>query len=188
MENLDKLISINNWFDEPLDTPIYIAGPCSAETEEQVFATASEISKNSKIKIFRAGLWKPRTRPNTFEGVGSKGLAWLKKVKEQFGLRIAVEVANPEHVELCLKNDIDVLWIGARTVSNPFSIQEIAKSLANVKIPILIKILLIPTLICGLVQSKDFITTMYINLLLFTEVFIHLKKLFSEIFQNGKFL
>lgn len=139
MESFDKIISINNWFNKPLDSPLYIAGPCSAETEEQVINTASEISKNSKINVFRAGLWKPRTRPNTFEGVGSKGLPWLKKVKEKYGLLIAVEVANPEHVALCLENNIDVLWIGARTVSNPFSIQEMAKSLANVQIPVLIK-------------------------------------------------
>lgn len=139
MDNLDKLVSINNWFEKSLETPLYIAGPCSAETEKQVLETASEISKNSSVKIFRAGLWKPRTRPNTFEGVGSIGLQWLKKVKEQFGLLIAVEVAHPEHVELCLKNNIDLLWIGARTVSNPFSIQEIAKSLSNVNIPVLIK-------------------------------------------------
>lgn len=139
MENLDKLISINNWFDSPINTPLYIAGPCSAETEEQVLSTAKEISKNSKINVFRAGLWKPRTRPNTFEGVGAKGLPWLRDVKEQFGLKIAVEVAQPEHIELCLENEIDILWIGARTVSNPFSIQEIANALKDIDVPILVK-------------------------------------------------
>lgn len=139
MENLDKLISIENWFEKQIEAPIYIAGPCSAETEEQVIQTACEISKNSKINVFRAGLWKPRTRPNTFEGVGKQGLPWLKRVKEQFGLKIAVEVAHPEHIELCLNNNIDVLWIGARTVSNPFSIQEIADSLKNINIPVLVK-------------------------------------------------
>lgn len=118
--------------------PIIMAGPCSAETEEQVIETARQLSKIG-IKIFRAGLWKPRTRPNTFEGVGKKGLPWLKRVKEEFGMYTATEVANAKHVFEALKGGVDILWIGARTTANPFAVQEIAEALEGVDIPILVK-------------------------------------------------
>ena len=116
-----------------------IAGPCSAETEEQVMAVAKELVTMPEVRLFRAGIWKPRTRPNSFDGVGSVGLGWLKKVKEITALPVTVEVAQALHVEECLKNDIDVLWIGARTTANPFMVQEIADSLRGVQIPIIIK-------------------------------------------------
>ena len=137
-----KLIPINKWFTELQNIKhLLIAGPCSAETEMQVLKTALEINKIEQVKVFRAGIWKPRTRPNNFEGVGNVGLEWLKKVKEQTNLLTTVEVATPEHVELCLKkpDSVDILWIGARTTANPFSIQELANSLKGVDIPILIK-------------------------------------------------
>ncbi|NNC86572.1 MAG: bifunctional 3-deoxy-7-phosphoheptulonate synthase/chorismate mutase type II [Bacteroidia bacterium] len=119
--------------------PYYIFGPCSAESEEQVISTAKAISENFSDVVYRAGLWKPRTRPGNFEGVGEKGLGWLKSVKEQFGFQVCTEVANPKHLELCLKNGIDMVWLGARTTVNPFSVQEIADALKGVDIPVLIK-------------------------------------------------
>ncbi|MDH6342415.1 chorismate mutase [Parabacteroides sp. PFB2-12] len=118
--------------------PIVIAGPCSAETEEQVLNTARELAARG-IRIFRAGVWKPRTKPGGFEGVGSAGLAWLKRVKEETGMYVATEVATKEHVEEALKAGIDILWIGARTTVNPFAVQEIADALIGVDIPVLIK-------------------------------------------------
>jgi len=120
---------------------LIIAGPCSAETEQQVLETAHEIAKCEKVKLFRAGIWKPRTAPGNFEGVGERGLAWLKKVKEQTKLLTTTEVATPEHVEACLKNEgsVDVLWIGARTIANPFSVQALADALSGVDIPVMIK-------------------------------------------------
>ncbi len=118
--------------------PIVMAGPCSAETEEQVLSTAKELSEFG-IRIFRAGIWKPRTRPSAFEGVGREGLPWLKKVKEQYGMLTAVEVANVKHVYESLKAGIDILWIGARTSANPFAVQEIADSLRGVEIPVMVK-------------------------------------------------
>ncbi|MDR3094592.1 MAG: bifunctional 3-deoxy-7-phosphoheptulonate synthase/chorismate mutase type II [Bacteroidales bacterium] len=118
--------------------PLIMSGPCSAETEEQVMTTARDLAKIG-IKIFRAGIWKPRTRPNAFEGVGSEGLAWLKRVKDETGMLTAVEVANVKHVYEALKNNVDILWIGARTSANPFAVQEIADSLKGVNIPVLVK-------------------------------------------------
>ncbi|MDR1866460.1 MAG: bifunctional 3-deoxy-7-phosphoheptulonate synthase/chorismate mutase type II [Bacteroidales bacterium] len=118
--------------------PLIMAGPCSAETEEQVMAAARELA-GIGVKIFRAGIWKPRTRPNAFEGVGSAGLPWLRRVKEETGMRVAIEVANVKHVYEALKNNIDVLWIGARTSANPFAVQEIADSLRGVDITVLVK-------------------------------------------------
>ena len=115
-----------------------IAGPCSAETEEQVMDTATMLA-NKGIKIFRAGIWKPRTKPGGFEGIGVDGLAWLKRVKQETGMYVATEVATAKHVYECLKAGIDVLWIGARTTANPFAVQEIADALKGVDIPILIK-------------------------------------------------
>ncbi|MBI4945113.1 MAG: bifunctional 3-deoxy-7-phosphoheptulonate synthase/chorismate mutase type II [Bacteroidetes bacterium] len=122
-----------------LTSPLIIAGPCSAETEEQVLSTAKQIASLKKASIFRAGIWKPRTRPGSFEGVGSAGLEWLKKVKAETGLLTAVEVANVKHVSEALKSGVDVLWIGARTTVNPFSMQEIADSLQGVNIPVMVK-------------------------------------------------
>jgi chorismate mutase len=120
------------------DRPLIISGPCSAESEEQVIETARQLHKNG-IKIFRAGIWKPRTRPNSFEGVGSRGLLWLKRVKEEFGMFTSIDVANVKHVYEALKAGIDILWIGARTSVNPFSVQELADSLKGVDIPVMVK-------------------------------------------------
>lgn len=122
----------------PEKRPLVIAGPCSAETEEQLLETARQLSAQG-VKVFRAGIWKPRTKPGCFEGVGEKGLAWLGRVKEETGMLVATEVATRQHVEEALKAHIDILWIGARTVSNPFSVQEIADTLAGCDIPVLIK-------------------------------------------------
>ncbi|MBO8476920.1 MAG: bifunctional 3-deoxy-7-phosphoheptulonate synthase/chorismate mutase type II [Bacteroidetes bacterium] len=118
--------------------PIVIAGPCSAETEEQVMATARELAKNG-VKIFRAGIWKPRTKPGGFEGVGEQGLAWLRRVKEETGMLVATEVATKHHVKAALDAGVDVLWIGARTSANPFAMQEIADALVGVDVPVLVK-------------------------------------------------
>ena len=118
--------------------PLIISGPCSAETEEQVMATAVALQKIG-VKIYRAGVWKPRTKPGGFEGVGTEALTWLKRVKSELGMFTAVEVANAKHVQEALANDVDILWIGARTTANPFSVQEIADSLVGTDIPVLIK-------------------------------------------------
>ncbi|AMC10842.1 3-deoxy-7-phosphoheptulonate synthase [Lutibacter profundi] len=127
------------WLDDMnLSHPIVIAGPCSAETEEQVLKTAHEL-KNTDTNVFRAGIWKPRTRPGGFEGVGEIGLPWLQKVKEETGMLITTEVGNANHVELALKHDVDILWIGARTTVNPFVVQEIADALKGVDKPVLVK-------------------------------------------------
>ena len=136
MEN-DK--NLKNWLtDFQLTHPLVIAGPCSAETEEQVLKIAHEL-KNSDVSIFRAGIWKPRTRPGGFEGVGAIGLKWLQKAKAETGLLMAVEVANAAHVKLALEHDIDVLWIGARTTVNPFAVQEIADALRGTHKIVLLK-------------------------------------------------
>ncbi len=127
-----------SWCGECFSRPIVIAGPCSAESEEQMLSTARDLAANG-IKIFRAGIWKPRTRPNAFEGVGSEGLQWMKAVKEETGMLTSTEVANVRHVYDALKNGIDILWIGARTTANPFAVQEIADSLRGVDIPVLVK-------------------------------------------------
>lgn len=116
-----------------------IAGPCSAESKEQILSTAKEISTIAGINWFRAGIWKPRTRPNHFEGVGVKGLRWLSEVKKQTPLKVMTEVGTPAHIEKCLEHSIDGLWIGARTTTNPFYVQELAESLKGVNIPIFIK-------------------------------------------------
>ena len=121
-----------------LTKPILIAGPCSAESEKQTLETAHQLKKHKNL-IFRAGIWKPRTRPNSFEGIGSKGLQWLQKVKQETGLKSTVEVAKAKHVELALKHEVELLWIGARTTGNPFAMQEIADSLKGIDIPIMVK-------------------------------------------------
>ncbi|MCD4745386.1 MAG: bifunctional 3-deoxy-7-phosphoheptulonate synthase/chorismate mutase type II [Bacteroidales bacterium] len=138
MNSALNILPLNKWLNIS-KYPFVISGPCSAETEEQLLTTAKNIAKIPNVKIFRAGIWKPRTRPEFFEGVGIKGLKWLKNVKKETGLLIAVEVANPHHIEEALHYDIDILWIGARTVVNPFSIQELAKVLNGVDIPVMIK-------------------------------------------------
>ncbi len=125
-------ISISN------ERPMVISGPCSAETKEQVLATARRL-KGQGINIFRAGIWKPRTRPNSFDGVGIKGLPWLKKVKEETGMLVSTEVANASHVINSIKFGIDIIWIGARTTANPFAVQDIADVLKNYDIPVFIK-------------------------------------------------
>ena len=124
----------------PTDTqrPLVIAGPCSAETEEQVVQTAQALAEKG-CHIFRAGVWKPRTKPGGFEGVGERALKWLQRVKRETGMLVGTEVATPEHVELCLQHDIDLLWIGARTTANPFAVQSLADCLQGVDVPVLVK-------------------------------------------------
>lgn len=129
----------NNWISQ-FNTPLYIAGPCSAESEAQMLETAERIKISStEISVFRAGIWKPRTKPNGFEGVGVIGLDWLKMVKEEFGFLTATEVANAQHVDAVLKADVDILWIGARSTVNPFTVQEIAESLQGTDKIVLVK-------------------------------------------------
>lgn len=120
------------------ERPIVIAGPCSAETEEQVMTTARQLAAKG-CRIFRAGVWKPRTKPGGFEGNGEKALPWLQSVKNETGMLTATEVAMPEHVELALKYDVDMLWVGARTATNPFAMQELAESLRGFEGPVLVK-------------------------------------------------
>lgn len=138
MEVKLNLTPIEKWFPE-LDEPFAISGPCSAESEEQMLTIARDLVKLRNVKIFRAGIWKPRTRPNAFEGVGVVGLKWLRKVKEETGLLTSAEVANASHVEQAIKHGVDILWIGARTTVNPFSVQEIADALKGYDIPVMVK-------------------------------------------------
>ena len=119
--------------------PFIISGPCSAETESQMITTAKQLAATGKVHALRAGIWKPRTRPGQFEGAGAEGLQWLVMAKQETGLPITTEVANAAHVEACLKAGVDILWIGARTTVNPFSVQEIADSLRGVNIPVMVK-------------------------------------------------
>lgn len=134
------LQDLKNTWTEQFPKPIIIAGPCSAESESQMLETARRIKEsNAEIPIFRAGIWKPRTKPNGFEGVGVIGLNWLKKVKEEFGYKTATEVANAHHVEAALAADVDILWIGARSTVNPFTVQEIAEALKGTEKPVLVK-------------------------------------------------
>lgn len=123
-----------------LDRPLLIAGPCSAESREQVLATAEGIAEHApQVQVFRAGVWKPRTRPGGFEGIGEAALPWLAEVKQRTGLLTMTEVATPAHVDAALKAGVDLLWIGARTTPNPFSVQAIADALAGVDIPVFVK-------------------------------------------------
>jgi chorismate mutase len=119
--------------------PLVIAGPCSAETEDQLVATAHLLAATGKISALRAGIWKPRTRPGEFEGIGSIGLQWLKRAKDETGLPTAVEVATAKHVEEALKAGVDILWVGARSTANPFTVQEIADALKGVDVPVMVK-------------------------------------------------
>jgi chorismate mutase len=132
-----ELESIKTWLHT--DKPIIISGPCSAETEEQMVATAKQIAATGKVHALRAGIWKPRTRPGQYEGAGEEGLKWLIAAKKETGLPVATEVANAAHVEACLKAGVDILWVGARTTVNPFSVQEVADSLKGVDIPVMVK-------------------------------------------------
>jgi len=136
MENKKEMRQWLTNFD--LDHPLVIGGPCSAETEEQVLKIAHEL-KDTDVTVYRAGIWKPRTRPGMFEGVGAIGLGWLKKVKEETGLLTATEVANKDHVKLALDNDVDILWIGARSTVSPFIMQEIADALEGTDKIVLVK-------------------------------------------------
>jgi chorismate mutase len=130
---------LENWglFSE-VKRPLLIAGPCSVESEEQVFQTAKAL-KAGGVELLRAGLWKPRTHPNSFEGVGHIGIPWLQRIQRELGMKIATEVANTQHVEEALKAGIDLLWIGARTTTNPFAVQEIAEALRGTDVPVLVK-------------------------------------------------
>jgi len=132
-------MDLTNWIHCEPDNFLIISGPCGAETREQVLETARQIAEIGKVQVFRAGVWKPRTRPGGFEGMGVKALQWLKEVKARTGLKVMVEVATQIHVEKCLESGVDMLWIGARTTSNPFSVQEIAWALKGVDIPVLVK-------------------------------------------------
>lgn len=122
-----------------LDSPLLIAGPCSAESEQQVLETAKALAIAGQVKVFRAGIWKPRTRPGGFEGAGEKGLKWLKRVKDETGLLVATEVAMPQHVVLALEHGVDMVWLGARTSANPFLVDQLASALAGANIPVLVK-------------------------------------------------
>ena len=133
-----KISPLSDWFPDA-KLPLFISGPCGAETEKQVIETAIAIAGLNKVSVFRAGIWKPRTRPDSFEGMGEMGLKWLKKAKEITGLKTTVEVANAGHVSLALKYGVDILWIGARTTVNPFYVQEIADELKGTDVPVMIK-------------------------------------------------
>ena len=132
------IIPMYEWgmFTEP--RPSVVAGPCSAESEEQIMETAKGL-KEMGINVFRAGIWKPRTHPGCFEGVGAEGLEWLRKVKSEYGLKVSTEVASEKHVKECLKQGVDMVWLGARTTANPFLVQEIADALSGTDIPVLVK-------------------------------------------------
>lgn len=132
IQPLESWINIKN-------EPLLISGPCSAETEDQLLSTAHLLAATGKVSVLRAGIWKPRTRPGEFEGIGSIGLTWLNRAKEETGLPTAVEVANAKHVEEALAAGVDILWIGARSTVNPFTVQEIADALQGVDVPVLVK-------------------------------------------------
>jgi chorismate mutase len=129
---------ISHWLPN-IDNPLLISGPCSLESEEQTMATARELAKDKRVFVYRGGIWKPRTRPGSFEGMGSIALEWLKRVKEETGLLIGTEVANAQHVEECLKAGVDVMWIGARSTASPFVVQEIADVLKGTDQIIMVK-------------------------------------------------
>ena len=135
MKSTLEILPLNSWL-ETNGKPVIIAGPCSAETAEQVMETAAQIKAEGFANVMRAGVWKPRTRPGSFEGVGEPALAWLKEAKQETGLPLAVEVATPEHIELSLKYGVDILWIGARTTVNPFNVQQLADALMTAMLDI----------------------------------------------------
>ena len=133
-----KVMPISHWLPK-IDNPLLISGPCSLESEEQALTTARELAKDKRVFVYRGGIWKPRTRPGMFEGVGSIGLEWLKLVKQETGLMTGTEVANAQHVEECLKAGVDVMWIGARSTASPFVVQEIADVLKGTDQVIMVK-------------------------------------------------
>lgn len=134
-----QIQSITTWFNGfPAGKPMIIAGPCSAESPEQLYNTCRALSDQG-VHMFRAGVWKPRTRPGNFEGIGETAFEWIRETRRKIGIPFCIEVANPEHVNLALKNEIDMLWIGARTSVNPFAVQEIAEALRGVDIPVMVK-------------------------------------------------
>ncbi len=133
-----KVMPISHWLPK-IDNPLLISGPCSLESEEQALSTARELAKDKRVFIYRGGIWKPRTRPGMFEGVGSIGLEWLKLVKQETGLLTGTEVANAQHVEECLKAGVDVMWIGARSTASPFVVQEIADVLKGTDQIVMVK-------------------------------------------------
>ena len=137
-ENKLELTPLSQWgmFTEP--RPCVIAGPCSAESEEQIMQTAKGLNEFG-IHVLRAGIWKPRTNPGSFEGIGVPGLKWMQKAKKEYGMKIATEVASEKHVFECLKHGVDLVWLGARTTANPFLVQEIADALRDTDIPVLVK-------------------------------------------------
>lgn len=132
------ILPMSSWMPET-PYPLLIAGPCSLETEEQALSTARELAKDPRVHVIRGGVWKPRTRPGTFEGIGSIGLEWLRKIREETGLMVGTEVANAQHAEEALKADIDVLWIGARSTTSPFVVQEIADVLKGCDKVVMVK-------------------------------------------------
>lgn len=132
-----ELQPLSNWI--RIDRPLIISGPCSAETEEQMVATAKQIAATGKVHALRAGIWKPRTRPGQYEGAGDVGLQWLMQAKKETGLPVTTEVATAAHVDAALKAGVDILWVGARTTVNPFSVQEVADALKGVDIPVMVK-------------------------------------------------
>lgn len=139
-QTMEQILAKTKFSDPTSDKkPLIISGPCSAETEEQVIDTALRLAKTGKVDVLRAGIWKPRTRPGSFEGIGVQGLPWLQKAKELTGLPLAVEVATAKQVEEALQHGVDILWIGARTTVNPFSVQEVADALKGVDTTVLIK-------------------------------------------------
>ncbi len=139
LPEIDRAIAdVGSWLDVGT-IPWVIAGPCSAESCEQVLATAEALAELPNVKVFRAGIWKPRTRPDSFEGVGRKGLEWLRLVGQRTGLLTATEVATARHAELCVTGGVDILWVGARTTVNPFLVQEIAEALRGAEVPVMVK-------------------------------------------------
>jgi len=139
MKYLSDIVPIRQWFDDYHEDFLVISGPCSVESRDQLLQTAQGISAHPWVRVLRGGIWKPRTRPETFEGVGEAGLGWMQEAREQTGLRLAVEVASAGHVERALHHQVDMIWLGARTTSNPFSVQQITHALEGTDIPVLVK-------------------------------------------------
>ena len=139
IKNRMSITPISQWFEGIEKRPLIIAGPCSAESREQVLQTAKLLASLGKVDIFRAGVWKPRSRPGTFQGAGEPALEWLAEAKRETGLLLAIEVATPRHLELAMKYGIDMFWVGARTSSNPFSVDELATAMAGIDKPVLVK-------------------------------------------------
>jgi chorismate mutase len=134
-----NIVDLKDWGLGLNSSPLLITGPCSAETENQVFDTALELKQRNLVHLFRAGVWKPRTRPNCFEGMGEKALPWLARVSKELNIPTCIEVAKADHVEKALKSGVSCLWIGARTTAGPFAVQEMAEALKGVDIPVMVK-------------------------------------------------